>query len=83
FIGVTGLSETGFTVADVNEANLKAAAMDRSRRVIVPMDHTKIGAADFVKVCEPDRVDTVVTDEEDADLSQMCEEHGVRVVVAR
>jgi DeoR/GlpR family transcriptional regulator of sugar metabolism len=82
FIGVTGLSEMGFTVADVNEAQVKMAAMDRARRVIVPMDHTKVGAADFVRVCGPDRVGTVVTDEPNEHLARMCEEHGVRLVIA-
>lgn len=82
FVGVTGLSPLGFTVADVNEAQVKTAAMDRARRVIVPMDHTKVGVADFVKVCDPDRVETVVTDEANADLARMCKDHGVRLVVA-
>ena len=82
FIGVTGLSEMGFTVADVNEAQVKMAAMDRARRVIVPMDHSKVGAADFVKVCDPDRVETVVTDEPNEHLAQMCRDHGVRLVIA-
>jgi DeoR/GlpR family transcriptional regulator of sugar metabolism len=82
FVGVTGLSPLGFTVADVNEAQVKTAAMERARRVIVPMDHTKVGVADFVKVCDPDRVETVVTDEPNADLARMCKDHGVRLVVA-
>jgi DeoR/GlpR family transcriptional regulator of sugar metabolism len=82
FIGVTGLSHVGFTVADVNEAQVKTAAMERARRVIVPMDHTKVGVADFVKVCDPDRVETVVTDQADAHLTEMCKNHGVRLVVA-
>jgi DeoR/GlpR family transcriptional regulator of sugar metabolism len=82
FIGVTGLSEIGFTVADVNEAQVKMAVMERSRRVVVPMDHTKVGAADFVRIFGPDRVDAVVTDEPNEHLAQMCREHGVRLVVA-
>ena len=32
FIGVSGLSEAGFTVADVGEAQVKIAAMERARR---------------------------------------------------
>ena len=82
FIGVSGLSETGFTVADVNEAQVKLAAMERGRRVIVPMDHTKVGAVDFVKVCDPDGVETVVTDEPNEHLAQICQRYGVRLVVA-
>jgi DeoR/GlpR family transcriptional regulator of sugar metabolism len=82
FIGVTGLSHVGFTVADVNEAQVKTAAMDRARRVIVLMDHTKIGVADFVRLCEPSRVDTVVTDEANEHLAGMCKEHGIQLVLA-
>ena len=33
-------------------------------------DHTKIGATDFVKVCDPDRIDTVVTDRHNEHLAQ-------------
>jgi DeoR/GlpR family transcriptional regulator of sugar metabolism len=40
FIGVTGLSEVGFTVADVNEAQVKISAMERARRVVVPTSRT-------------------------------------------
>ena len=82
FIRVTGLSDMGFTVADVNEAQVKMAAMERARRVIVPMDRTKIGAADFVKICDPDRIDTVITDAHDEHLARMCHEHNVHLVVA-
>lgn len=82
FIGVTGLSELGFTVADVNEAQVKISAMERARRVVVPMDHTKMGAADFVKICDLDRAETVVTDEPNEHLAQMCRDHGVRLVIA-
>jgi DeoR/GlpR family transcriptional regulator of sugar metabolism len=82
FIGVTGLSEMGFTVADVNEAQVKMAAIERARRVIVPMDHSKVGAVDFVKVCEPGRVGTVITDEPNEHLTRMCQEHGVQLLVA-
>jgi DeoR/GlpR family transcriptional regulator of sugar metabolism len=82
FIGVTGLSESGFTVADLNEAQIKRAAMERARRVVVPMDHTKLGASDFINLCGLDRVDTIVTDRDNPHLEQMSERHHVRVVVA-
>ena len=38
FIGVTGLTADGITVADHSEAQLKAAVLARARRVVVPMD---------------------------------------------
>lgn len=82
FIGVTGLSELGFTVSDLGDAQLKAAVMERARRVIVPMDSTKVGASDFRKVCDLDRVHVVVTDREEPWLRSQCEAAGVELVVA-
>jgi DeoR/GlpR family transcriptional regulator of sugar metabolism len=82
FIGVTGLSELGFTVSDLGDAQLKAAVMERARRVIVPMDSTKVGASDFRKVCDLDRVHVVVTDREEPWLRSRCEAAGVELVVA-
>jgi DeoR/GlpR family transcriptional regulator of sugar metabolism len=82
FVGVTGLSENGFSVSDLGDAQLKEAIMDRARRVIVPMDSSKIGADDFRKVCDLDRVHTVVTDRDDPWLRAQCDAHGVDVIIA-
>ena len=82
FVGVTGLSTAGFTVSDVAEAELKNAVMDQARRVVVVMDHTKIGAHDFRKVCDLDRVDAIVTDRHHDDLAGQCTDAGVELVVA-
>ena len=49
-IGVTGLTGDGITVADHSEAQLKAAVLGRARRVVVPVDASKIGISDFALV---------------------------------
>jgi DeoR/GlpR family transcriptional regulator of sugar metabolism len=36
FIGVSGITEEALTVADYNEAQLKAAIIKRTQKVIVP-----------------------------------------------
>jgi DeoR/GlpR family transcriptional regulator of sugar metabolism len=36
FIGATGATEEGITVADVTEAQIKQTVIDRARHVIVP-----------------------------------------------
>jgi DeoR/GlpR family transcriptional regulator of sugar metabolism len=82
FIGVSGLSETGFTVADLNEAQIKRTAMERARRVIVPMDHTKLGTSDFISLCDLDRIDMIVTDRDNLHLRQMSARHHVQLVIA-
>jgi DeoR/GlpR family transcriptional regulator of sugar metabolism len=46
------------------------------------MDHTKVGAADFAKVCDLDAVATVVTDEPNKHLADLCSGAGVELVVA-
>lgn len=82
FIGVTGLTEHGFTVADLGEAQVKKAVIDRARRVIVAMDHTKLGTADFAKVCDLDAVAAVVTDNPSAYLTRLCADAGVDLIDA-
>jgi DeoR/GlpR family transcriptional regulator of sugar metabolism len=82
FIGVSGLSESGFTVADLNEAQIKRTAMERARRVVVPMDHTKLGTSDFINLCDLDRIDTIVTDRDNQHLQQMSARHHVQLVIA-
>lgn len=82
FIGVSGISESGVTVSDLNEAQLKAAVISRAQRVILPIDHTKIGIVDFARVCEIDEIDVVVTDQENLYLQKWCGSHNIRLVVA-
>jgi DeoR/GlpR family transcriptional regulator of sugar metabolism len=82
FLGVTGLTEHGFTVADQAEAQVKRAVADRARRVVVAMDHTKLGTADFVKICDLDAVGTIVTDSPNDYLTELCRERGVELIDA-
>jgi DeoR/GlpR family transcriptional regulator of sugar metabolism len=48
FIGVTGVNEAGFYAADMSEVQVKTELVDRAERIVVPMDHSKIGLADFI-----------------------------------
>jgi DeoR/GlpR family transcriptional regulator of sugar metabolism len=82
FVGVTGLTEQGFTVADLGEAQVKKAVVDRARRVVVAMDHSKLGAADFAKVCELEAVSTLVTDSPNDYLVERCGSLGVELIDA-
>ena len=82
FIGVSGFSEAGLTVADADEAQLKAAMIERARRVIVPIDHTKAGATHFARICELDKVDAVVIDQAGAHIRELCAAHHIELIVA-
>lgn len=81
FIGVSGFADNGLTVSDIGEAEVKRAAMNQARRIVVLMDHTKTGVTDFVRFCELDRVDVVITDEPNAVLERACTENGVELIV--
>jgi DeoR family fructose operon transcriptional repressor len=82
FIGVSGFSEGGLTVADADEAQLKAAMIERARRVIVPIDHTKVGATHFARICELDKVDAVIIDQASTHVRDLCAAHHIELIIA-
>lgn len=83
FIGVSGLDASSITVADLGEAQVKLAAMNQARRVIVPLDHTKVGINDFVRVSELDQIDLVVTDKDNPNLRRICQQHRIAIKIAQ
>jgi DeoR/GlpR family transcriptional regulator of sugar metabolism len=83
FIGVSGVSEGGVSVADLSESRLKAAVVAQAQRVIVPVDHSKVGLSDFVKVCNLEEIDTIVTDQRTEYLEKLCRTHGIELVTAQ
>jgi DeoR/GlpR family transcriptional regulator of sugar metabolism len=82
FIGVSGIDQAGLWVADTSEAQIKRAAMNQARRVIVPMDSTKFGVSDFVRVVDLDRIDTVITDRDNPLLRKLCDASRVELKIA-
>jgi DeoR/GlpR family transcriptional regulator of sugar metabolism len=82
FISASGLTAEGISVADVAEAQLKEAVIDRARRVIVAIDSSKFGTADFVMVCGLDRLDMVITEAASDEVRHWCAAHGVALRVA-
>ena len=82
FIGASGLTKDGVTVADVAEAQIKQAVIERARRVILAMDSSKFGTSDFVTVCGLDRIDMIITEEATEDVARWCQAHRVALRVA-
>jgi DeoR/GlpR family transcriptional regulator of sugar metabolism len=82
FLGASGLTADGISVADVAEAQLKQSVADRARRVVVAMDSSKFGRADFVAVCGLDRIDMIITERATDDAAGWCARHGVTLRVA-
>jgi DeoR/GlpR family transcriptional regulator of sugar metabolism len=83
FIGASGFSESGVSVGSHAEAAVKASVVERARRVVLPLVHTKVGSTDFAHVCDLDEVDTVVLDESTPALEELCAAHEIELVIAR
>lgn len=81
FIGVTGVNGDGAFAADIGEAEIKAAATRRATRVVIPMDHSKVGLTDFVEVCPLADIDVIVTDQPDEQLTEWAELHKIDITV--
>ena len=63
FFGVTAVSaEDGVMSAVFYEQALKKALLERARKKVLAIDHTKIGGTSFLKVCDLKDVDAIVTD---------------------
>jgi DeoR/GlpR family transcriptional regulator of sugar metabolism len=77
FIGASGITDEAVTVADFNEAQLKAEIIKRTQKIILPIDHSKVGVVDFARVCEPRAIDVIVTDYANDDLTRMCRDYEV------
>jgi DeoR/GlpR family transcriptional regulator of sugar metabolism len=82
FLGASGVSELGVSVGSLAEAALKAAVIERARRVVLPVDHHKIGATDFARVCKLDAVDVVVLDDASDAVRELCDAFDIELITA-
>jgi DeoR/GlpR family transcriptional regulator of sugar metabolism len=80
FIGVTGVNASGFYAADISEVQIKTELVELAERVVVPMDHSKVGLADFITICPLHGVQTVVTDRADDVLSDWLKSASVELL---
>ncbi len=83
-LSIGALDETGaLMVYHLAEAEFSRAVIARARTVIVAADRSKFGRKGLVKVCEPDRVDILVTDAAPPpQLARRLAEAGVEVLIA-
>ncbi len=83
-IGAAGLSaQWGLTELDDADAEIQRSAIERSERVVVIADRSKIGVATNAVVAEAGRIGTLVTDEgaSESELAALAA-LGVEVVIA-
>lgn len=77
FIGASGFTADGISVADVAEAQIKQSVISRARRVVVPLDASKFGVSDFVQVCDLSQIDVLVTDHLTDQAAHWCKSHDI------
>src|SRR4051794_8180711 len=82
FLGVSGFSELGVSVGSLAEAAIKEAVIERARRVVVPMDQSKVGATDFARICDLEQVDVVVMDKTSAAVRELCAGYDIELIAA-
>ncbi|HEY9412091.1 MAG TPA: DeoR/GlpR family DNA-binding transcription regulator [Jiangellaceae bacterium] len=83
-LGVDGLTaDAGASCEHVGEAGISAQMVERSTRVVVVADGSKVGRRTFARICPADRIDTLVTDDSaPADALADLRAAGIEVVVA-
>ena len=81
FIGVTRYAkDTGFTCESLEDCELKRKAIERSKKVIVLMDSSKVEKKGTYTICDLDQVDVLISDSLLSDsFKQECEERGLSV----
>lgn len=82
FLSASGFSEEGVTVADIEEAKLKAAVIERARRTILAIDHSKVGATHFARICDLDDIDVLIIDKANTFVQELCQANGIELVEA-
>lgn len=81
-IGAGGLTEEGFSVADIGEAQVKVTAIEHARSAILALDSSKFGHRDFAPVGELDLITSLVTEKVTPQVQAWCDQHGTQVVLA-
>jgi DeoR family transcriptional regulator of aga operon len=81
FIGIDGLTLThGCTTHEEMEAQTDRAFLDRSRRVVVVADSSKLGRSAFAHICDVSEINDLITDEQaDSELLAGLRDAGVTV----
>lgn len=81
-MGAGGITEDGISNSHVLLIDIQLAMIKAARKVIFCVDHTKIGRSSLTRLCDLDRIDVIVTDEQaSAEELERIRRRGVEVVV--
>lgn len=81
FLGADGLDILrGATSPDIMDGETKRSLVKQARRVVLVIDHTKLGYGSFMTVASLQEIDTIVTDKEaDLEMIEEIKKQGVEV----
>jgi DeoR family transcriptional regulator, aga operon transcriptional repressor len=84
FVGADGLSvEGGLTTHSPMEARINRVLMDQAARVVVVVDHTKLGQRTLARVAPISLVHMIITDADAPfELTEPFEAHGILIIRA-
>ncbi|WP_307813227.1 DeoR/GlpR family DNA-binding transcription regulator [Streptomyces sp. N35] len=83
FIGVDALDpERGASARSEHEASINALLAEQADRLVVVADSSKLGIQAFARICPPQAIDTVVTDDRSPEKAKAFEERGMTVIQA-
>jgi len=83
FMGTNGITATGFSTPDEDEALVKRAMVSAGQRVVVLADSSKLHRETLVRFAKPEDVDVLITDSgADRDTLDALEEAGIEVILA-
>ena len=75
--------ESGFAESDEEEAELKRLATEHARQRIALVDHTKFDAVSFIKICDVDGVNAILTDTQPSEAwTHFVRSHNVKLQIA-
>ena len=82
FMGICSIHRTiGVTTINYEEAEVKKAIVEVSKRVVALTDHERIGTAEAFLICPPESVDAIITDTEGTAIAQeMLQGTGIEVI---
>jgi DeoR family transcriptional regulator of aga operon len=83
FLGVDGIDiDFGITTSNIEEAELNKAMMDVASKTIILADSSKFGRKGFGKICDIDKIDTIITDAGvSSSMVKKIEEQGIELMI--
>lgn len=73
----------GAAAGHEDEALVNRLLAERAKRVVVVATHDKFGASAFARICPPERIDAIITDEQpSAEIVSAFAAQGVEIIVA-